>query len=128
MKFLYYYYYQVRLQETQQEQTLMEYLPVNERFSLNKEGKVLSRWQERQKDWEKIQANIAKRIGVPETKPLMMTTTDDYREKLEQFDLLQAAIPLEDRFSEPWQMTLRGGGPVRASVGHMFSGKDFVYH
>eukprot|EP01035_Chromulina_nebulosa_P026657 gene26657-34927_t len=117
----------VRLEETQQEQTLLEYLPVNERFSLNKEGKVLSRWQERQKDWEKIQANISRRIGIPETKPLMMATTDDYREKLEQFDLLQAAIPLEDRFVEPWQMTLRGGGPVRASVGHMFSGLECIF-
>ena len=101
----------------------MEYLPVNERFSFNKEGKVLSRWQERQKDWEKIQSSISKKIGLPANKPLMMTTTDEYREKIEQYDLLQAAIPLEDRFVEPWQMTLRGGGPVRAPVGHIFSGK-----
>ena len=97
-------------------------MPVNERFNLNKEGKVLSRWQERQRDWEKIQNTISKRIGLPESRPPMMATTDDYRDKIEQYDLLQAAIPIEDRFSEPWQMMLRGGGPVRVAVGHMFSG------
>jgi hypothetical protein len=42
---------------------------------------------------------------------------------MEEYDLLQAAIPLKDRFSSSsWQVMLRGGGPIRVAVGHIFSG------
>lgn len=113
----------IRKQDSDQEKTLMEYLPVNEKFNLNKEGKVIARWQERQRDWEKIQAQIKRRLTSKVQKPLMMSTTDEYRARIEEYDLLQAAVPLKDRFSSSsWQVMLRGGGPIRVAVGHIFSG------
>jgi hypothetical protein len=105
----------------------MEFLPVNERFNLNKEGKVLTRWQERQRDWDKIQSSINQKLKQPSSRALMMSSTDEYRAKIEEYDLIQAAIPLEDRFVEPWQLTLRGGGPIRVAVGHAFSGLECIY-
>jgi hypothetical protein len=113
----------VRKSDKDQERTLMEYLPVNEKFNLNKEGKVIARWQERQREWEKIQAKIKRRLTSKVQKPLMMATTDEYRARMEEYDLLQAAVPLKDRFSSSsWQVMLRGGGPIRVAVGHIFSG------
>jgi hypothetical protein len=113
----------VRQKDSDQEKTLMEYLPVNEKFNLNKEGKVLARWQERQRDWERIQSSISKKLGSKSIRPLMMTTTDEYRARIEEYDLIQAALPLKDRYSEnSWQMTLRGGGPICIAIGHIFSG------
>jgi hypothetical protein len=113
----------VRKQDSDQEKTLMEYLPVNEKFNLNKEGKVIARWQERQRDWERIQAKIQRRLTSKVKKPLMMATADEFRARMEEYDLLQAAIPLKDRFSSSsWQVMLRGGGPIRVAVGHIFSG------
>lgn len=114
---------QIRKKNQQQESMLLTYIPVNERFNLNKEGKVLTQWQERQKDWEKIQADISKRISVSANHSLMMTKTDDFRIKNEQYDLIQAAIPIEDRFGPNiWVKTLRGTAPRSVPVGHVFSG------
>lgn len=115
----------VRIKENEQEKTLMAYLPVNEQYNQNKEGKVLARWQERQKDWENIQAKISKSLSSKSKKPLMMATTDEFRAKIEEYDLLQAAIPIKDRYSgSAWEVSLRGGGPLTVSVGHVFSGLE----
>ena len=112
-----------RAEEKDQEKTLMEYLPVNERFSLNKEGKVLARWQERQRDWDRIQSQLTRRLASKVKRPLMMSTTDEYRTRMEEYDLIQAAMPVKDRYSDnSWQVLLRGGGPIRVPVGHIFSG------
>jgi hypothetical protein len=115
----------IRKDDSEQEKKLMEYLPVNEKFNLNKEGKVIARWQERQRDWERIQEQIKRRLTSKVQRPLMMTTTDEFRARSEEYDLLQAAVPLKDRFSDSsWQVMLRGGGPIRVPVGHIFSGLE----
>ncbi len=116
----------VRLEETKMETTLLEYLPVNERFNLNKEGAILSRWEKRQQDWENIQNRLSKKLGID--RPLMMTTADEFRSRAEEYDLIQAAIPIKDRYAgEAWKLTLRGGGPIRVPVGHIFSGLECEY-
>lgn len=115
----------LRQKEDEEEAKLIEYLPVNERFDLDKENKVLTRWQERQRDWEKVETAIGRKLKNKISRPLMMATTDEYRARLEEYDLIQAAIPLKDRFANSaWQMSLRGGGPIRVTIGHMFSGLE----
>lgn len=117
----------IRLKEEDEEKKLVEFLPLNERFTLDKENKVLTRWQERQKEWEKIESLIKKKLTARKgvNRPLMMTTTDEYRAKLEEYDLIQAAMPLKDRYSDSaWQMSLRGGGPIIVNIGHIFSGLE----
>lgn len=125
----------LHVKDEEGEKKLLEYLPVNERLSIEKESKVLTRWQERQKDWERIEGTISRKIRTKlmnhkvnrsaTSRPLMMTTTDEYRARLEEYDLIQSAIPLKDKFSEnAWQMTLRGGGPIHVPVGHIFSGLE----
>eukprot|EP01031_Cornospumella_fuschlensis_P039605 gene39605-48216_t len=115
----------IQQKEEEEEAKLLQYLTLVERSNLNKEGKVLARWQERQKDWEKVQTIINKQLSSKVNRPLMMATTDEYRGRMEEYDLIQAAIPLKERFAESaWEMSLRGGGPVRVPVGHIFSGLE----
>lgn len=112
----------LRARELEKEENLVQYLPVNERFDLNKEGKVLAMWQERQKKWDNIQRQLANRVG-GSTDTLMMNTGDEFRAKNEEYDVLQAAVPVEQRFgADSWQMQLRGGTERSVSVGHVFSG------
>eukprot|EP00981_Chlorochromonas_danica_P004746 scaffold954_cov173-Ochromonas_danica.AAC.32 len=111
--------------EDEEEMKLQTYLTLVERSNLNKEGKVLTRWQERQREWEKVQNVITKKISSKISRPLMMATTDEYRARMEEYDLIQAAIPPRDRYTNSaWEMSLRGGGPVRVAVGHIFSGLE----
>eukprot|EP01035_Chromulina_nebulosa_P016895 gene16895-22384_t len=43
-----------------------------------------------------------------------MSLTDDYRPKIEEYDLIQAAVPPDDFNGEfGWQKSLRGGGSVK---------------
>ena len=112
----------LRIKEQEKESNLLQYLPVNERFDLNKEGKVLAMWQERQKKWDQIQKSLSNKVGVRESN-LLMSTGDDFRSRNEEYDLLQAAIPVHERFgADSWQMQLRGGTEKAVTIGHIFSG------
>jgi hypothetical protein len=87
-------------------------------------GQVLAKWQERQRDWEKIQSDISNRIGASKKHTLMMAKTENYRARAEQYDLLIASVPFDERHSANayFEWGLRGGGPRTVSVGHIFSG------
>ena len=114
--------HKLRAKEREKEENLIQYLPVNERFDLNKEGKVLAMWQERQKKWDKIQKSLSKKVNVNEAN-LLMSTADDFRTRNEEYDLLQAAIPVHERFgADSWEMQLRGGTEKAVTIGHIFSG------
>jgi len=112
----------VRTRELEREASLVQYLPVNERFDLNKEGKVLAMWQERQNKWNGIQKRLGKKVGTSATS-LVMNSGDEYRARNEEYDILQAAIPVQERFgADSWQMQLRDGTERSVSIGHVFSG------
>lgn len=111
-----------RTKEKEKEENLLQYLPVNERFDLNKEGKVLTMWKERQQKWENIQKKLAAKVG-GSVETLMMSNGDEFRAKNEEYDVIQAAIPVPERFgANGWQMQLRNGTDTSVSIGHIFSG------
>jgi hypothetical protein len=113
----------VRVRDEKRLTTLMAYLPINDKFNMNKEGQTLTRWQERQKDWLTIQEGISKRIEASKTHSLMMSKTFDFRIKREEYDLIQAAIPPDVKFgSSVWERSLRNGNTRIVSVGHVFTG------
>lgn len=106
-------------------ETLAAYIPMEDRFSLNKEKNVLTLWQQRQKEWQRIQNRIAKTCNTPKDHSLMMQTTDEFRIKAEEYDVLQAAIPASERFgADNWEMQLRGGSTRVVTIGHIFSGLE----
>ena len=107
-----------------------ERLPFADQLLVRKENKVLLRWQERQRDWQRIQDEITRKLdpaGNNQKHQLMMSQTDLFRAKNEQYELLQEAVSPEDRYATSgWQMSLRGGGSTYVMVGHMFSGLSCV--
>jgi hypothetical protein len=116
----------VRARDEKRQTMLMTYLPINDKFNMNKEGQVLSRWQERQRDWVQIQEGISRKIAAdPRTHSLMMSKTFDFRIKREEYDLIQAAIPPEVKFgTSVWERSLRNGNTRVVSVGHVFTGLE----
>lgn len=115
----------LQMKTMDQQEVLMKYLPAHERFNLNKEGKVLTRWQERMRNWDRIEAHINKRINTRSSHTLLMTSTDDFRARKEEYEMLQVARSDEERFGpNGWRMSLRGGASMSVTIGHIFSGLE----
>lgn len=111
-----------REQEAEDEKKLLTQLPISDRINYIKEAKMLSKWQERLQEWERIEQKIVKRVG-GHANTLLMNSIDEYRAKNEDYEIMQAAIPAQERFGpDSWMMTLRGGGERFVSIGNIFSG------
>ena len=54
--------------------TLQKFLPIYEQTSLNKESSILANWQERQKEWDRIQADISRRLNTSKVVAAFETT------------------------------------------------------
>ena len=94
----------VRVEEKARDQELLDMLPISEKFALNSDGKVMARWKERQKDWERLQRNIAMRMGKDSSK-MLMGESNDVREKAEEYQTLLAAVPANERNTgAQWEM------------------------
>jgi hypothetical protein len=120
---------QVMENEEKEFKTLTEYLPVYDRIDLTKESKVLEIWQQRQREWESVKRTIHSKVRKnTQTKELLMDSIDNYRPKVEEYDTIQAARPLRERFwAESWSSTLRGGNTSRVvTIGNMYSGLECV--
>ena len=65
---------------------------MNDRLLMSREKKVLTLWQERQRDWQQVEQKITRRIKAGEKHTLMMLASDEYRARIEEYDLLQAAV------------------------------------
>eukprot|EP00474_Spongospora_subterranea_P002960 CRZ03418.1 hypothetical protein [Spongospora subterranea] len=94
-----------------------------EQLLATREGRILERWQKANKQWDKTRKIISRRIdvGVDE---LAMDKGYEFREKMEAFQLLNTATPLEKKMTSPscWKMTLRGETTTFVQVGNIFSG------
>lgn len=108
--------------EAREEAEYAEQLPASERFSLDRDGKVMARWQERQKDWERLQRGLARKMG-KEPSTMMMADSSDFRERLEEYQTVLASVPLHERnLGTLWEMSLRNGGTRLVPIGNIFSG------
>lgn len=50
--------------------TLVKLLPIYEQTSLNREAAILANWQERQRQWGRIQTHISRKVGTPKVREL----------------------------------------------------------
>jgi hypothetical protein len=48
--------------------TLVKFLPIYEQTSLNREAAILANWQERQRQWGRIQTHISRKVGTPKVR------------------------------------------------------------
>mmetsp|Transcript_96902 Transcript_96902/g.277091 ORF Transcript_96902/g.277091 Transcript_96902/m.277091 type:complete len:259 (-) Transcript_96902:1544-2320(-) len=110
----------IREEEAKRERELLELLPVNEQFGMNREAQVMARWKERQLDWERLQRNISRKHQLDPSK-MMMSDSNEFREKAEEYQVIQAAIPAHERYGASyWEMSLRGQGARFVPVGNIF--------
>jgi hypothetical protein len=84
----------------------------------------LTNWQERQKEWDRIQSDIIRKVNAPKNHALMMSKTDEYRARAEEYAFLSAAVPENDRRKSEnvFEWNLRENTKRSVPVGHMFSG------
>ena len=54
-----------RTKTNERSSTIAKFLPIYEQTSINKEAAILANWQERQKEWERIQTDIGRRVSAP---------------------------------------------------------------
>ena len=105
---------------------LSKFLPVNERTGMNKEAKVIAKWQERQRDWDKINSDLSNRLKTPASHSLMMAKSDEYRARYEEYEFLRAAVPYHERCASDnifeWTLRNRTHTTQIVTVGHAFSG------
>lgn len=55
----------VRTKTLERSSSLVKFLPIYEQTSLNREATILANWQVRQKEWERIQSDIGRRVNAP---------------------------------------------------------------
>ena len=113
-----------RSQDNELDGSLMEQMI---RQKTLQEQKILTRWQQRQKDWENIELRLLQKVdGRQGTSHKLMMSNErqsDFREQNEKYFLMTAAVPPEERFSNTnWVMSLRAGGITEVQIGHLFSG------
>jgi 3-phosphoglycerate kinase len=112
----------VREDEMRQEDEQMTLMLPGDRINAGRETKVMARWQERQRDWERLQHRIAQKMGKDPAK-MMMAGNNEFRERLEEYQTVLAAVPLHERnIGAMWEMSLREGGSRLVPIGNIFSG------
>jgi len=92
------------------ESTLNALIPLSEQFGANKEATILKNWENRKRGWNKFKLKVAKELG-RNPDQLVISKADEYREQMEELQLIQSAIPAHERYgSNYWEMSLRGIG------------------
>jgi len=108
--------------EMRQEEAQTNLLLPGDQITAGRDTKVMARWQERQRDWERLQQNIALKMGKDPAK-MMMAGNNEFRERLEEYQTVLASVPLHDRnIGAMWEMSLRNGGTRLVPIGNIFSG------
>ena len=112
--------------EKEKEARKLQQLLKGDRIYATREERVLRRWEQQQKEWKSMKKNIAQKVGKKQDE-LVITRAEEWREMVEEIDLMTKSIPLKSMSSNHWQHSLRkktGNEETTHSVpvGNMFSG------
>eukprot|EP00941_MAST-03F_sp_MAST-3F-sp1_P000293 g293.t1 len=110
-----------KTEEEEHEKKLSKMLP-HIRLAHDRQTRMLRLWKKRQDGWNKWKRNTAHRVGKSEA-DLVVSRAEDYRAMLEEYDLVNKALPkAEKQGSDFWMMSLRNDGTRYVPVGNIFSG------
>eukprot|EP01084_Bolivina_argentea_P110034 196541_1 len=112
--------------EKNKENRKLQQLLKGDRIYATREERVLKRWEQQQRKWKSMKKNIAQKIGKKEDE-LVITRAEEWRETIEEIDLLTKSIPSASMSSNHWQHSLRKKtGDEETThlvpIGNMFSG------
>lgn len=84
---------------------------------------MLKKWRNQQKQWDRLKKKIANKVGKNE-KDLVITRGEEYRESVEEVDLLSKSLPMRTQASSQWQHSLRDTkeASLLVPIGNIFSG------
>lgn len=100
----------------------LKHLTVQEKLLVRRDQRILENWERQKKDWERIRHVAVTKLGRKKN-DLVITKSEEYREKVELFDLLGKATPAEDASGgHSWYHSLRNDGSRFVRVGNIFSG------
>ncbi len=87
-----------------------------------REQNALKNWKKIQKTWGHFRKQMAKELK-KHPDDLVVSRSFEYREKREEYQMLEGATPADLKHgSEYWMMSLRGMGTRYVPVGNIFSG------
>jgi len=93
-----------------------------EQIQSQRHERALARWALQQNQWEQFRCRAADRTGRPKEQ-LVVSKIEEYREKMEVMDLLEASMPEELKAGgSNWYRSLRAEGSHFVSVGNIFTG------
>ena len=100
----------------------LEYMQPYEKSALLREQNMRRRYEQRLREWEHVEQHLCKTLQ-RNPDEMVAKRSENYRQLLEEKDLLEKAKPKDDNPStEGWEMSLRGGDTRYVRVGNEFSG------
>lgn len=83
--------------------------PNHKSLEENRQERALQNYNKKQEEWEKVTNRLAKKYGKDPSELIMEKSGIEYRARLEELALLDAAIPPSQRASSSaqWETTLR---------------------
>jgi len=103
-------------------QVSLQMRTLEEQIQSRRHERALAKWAQQQQQWEDFRHHAASKTGRAK-EHLVVSRTEEYREKMEVMELLDQATPEEIKSGgHSWYHSLRGGGTRYVQVGNMFSG------
>ena len=91
------------------------------------EEHALETYKRRVEEWNRISENISRKIGVG-IDELLINKIEEYRDKIEEFDLMDMSIPPHIRHGiNAWELSLRGGLKGAGGIRYVQLGSSFPY-
>ena len=97
-------------------------LLIHEQMAKGKETRALAKWERQSHEWERFKVRMSHRLGKT-VDELVFSRAEEWREMLEDFQLLTKAEPPEEASNpDQWEMSLRNAWTKYISVGNSLSG------
>ncbi len=95
---------------------------IHEQMAKGKETRALAKWEKQSRDWERFKVRMSHKLGKT-VDELVFSRAEEWREMLEDFELLTKAEPPEEASNpDQWEMSLRNAWTKYVSVGNSLSG------
>ena len=95
---------------------------IHEQMAKGKETRALVKWEKHSREWERFKVRMSHQLGKT-VDELVFSRAEEWREMLEDFQLLQKAEPPEEASNpDQWEMSLRNAWTKYVSVGNSLSG------
>jgi len=89
----------------------------------DRQTRALERWDKYQKERDLLASHLKEVRGPKDKRVPVMMSGDEYRERVEEFDLIEKAMPREDKYRDNlWFMSLRDSWARFIPLGSIFSG------